>query len=283
MRLQWAVISSFCALGGITFAQQYPLAVDLELVIAVDVSYSMDVEEQQVQRQGYVAAFRSPEIVNALRGGALGKVAVTYIEWGGSAVQVVPWSLIDSPESAARFADALQRQPVRRISFTSISNALAFARALFRSNGFRASRRIIDVSGDGPNNAGAPVPVARNAAVAEGIVIDGLPIVLKGPPGSVSFAEIDVYYEKCVIGGEGAFILPVTDITQFPQAIRKKLLIEISGLKLTEGRRQQMRLVQYKPYNCRWAKNFRSSRLESSLACQSNDKLAINAGVRAAP
>ncbi|PSH65428.1 DUF1194 domain-containing protein [Phyllobacterium sophorae] len=250
MRLQWAVISSFCALGGITFAQQYPLAVDLELVIAVDVSYSMDVEEQQVQRQGYVAAFRSPEIVNALRGGALGKVAVTYIEWGGSAVQVVPWSLIDSPESAARFADALQRQPVRRISFTSISNALAFARALFRSNGFRASRRIIDVSGDGPNNAGAPVPVARNAAVAEGIVIDGLPIVLKGPPGSVSFAEIDVYYEKCVIGGEGAFILPVTDITQFPQAIRKKLLIEISGLKLTEGRGQQMRLVQYKPYNC---------------------------------
>ena len=148
----------------------------------------MDVEEQQVQRQGYVAAFRSPEIVNALRGGALGKVAVTYIEWGGSAVQVVPWSLIDSPEFAARFADALQRQPVRRISFTSISNALAFARALFRSNGFRASRRIIDVSGDGPNNAGAPVPVARNAAVAEGIVIDGLPIVLKGPPGSAAFA-----------------------------------------------------------------------------------------------
>lgn len=250
MRLQWAAITSFCVLGGITFAEQSPMAVDLELVIAVDVSYSMDVEEQQVQRHGYVAAFRSPEMVKALRGGALGKVAVTYIEWGGSAVQVVPWTLIDSSESAARFAEELQRQPARRISFTSISNALAFARVLFRSNGFQASRRIIDVSGDGPNNAGAPVPVARDAAVAEGIVIDGLPIMVKAAPGSASFPDIEAYYENCVIGGEGAFVLPVSDITKFPEAIRHKLLIEISGLKLTDVRRRQMGLVQYKPYNC---------------------------------
>jgi hypothetical protein len=251
MRLQWAVITSFCVLGGSTSVEQYPVAVDLELVIAVDVSYSMDVEEQQVQRKGYVAAFRSPEIVNALRGGALGKVAVSYIEWGGSAVQVVPWTLIDGSQSAARFAEELGRQPARRISFTSISNALAFARVLFRSNGYRGSRRVIDVSGDGPNNAGAPVPVARNAAVAEGIVIDGLPIMLNAAPDSPSFPGIDVYYEKCVIGGDGAFVLPVSDITRFPEAIRHKLFIEISGLTLTEIRRRQMGLVQYnEPYNC---------------------------------
>lgn len=252
MRLQWAVIVSLCVLSGSTAAEQYPVAVDLELVIAVDVSYSMDIEEQRIQREGYVAAFRRPEIVKALRGGPLGKVAVTYIEWGGSAVQVVPWALIDGLESAARFAEELRRQPVRRISFTSISNALAFARVLIRSNGFRASRRVIDVSGDGPNNAGAPVPVARDAAVAEGIVIDGLPIMLKEAPDSASIPDIDVYYEKCVIGGSGAFVLTVSDITQFPEAIRHKLLMEISGLKLS-GLPRQMGLVrvQYtEPYNC---------------------------------
>ena len=95
MRLQWAVIASFLVLGGSSSAEQYPVAVDLELVIAVDVSYSMDTEEQRVQRAGYVAAFLSPDIIRALRGGPLGKIAVTYIEWGGSAVQVVPWTVID--------------------------------------------------------------------------------------------------------------------------------------------------------------------------------------------
>jgi hypothetical protein len=254
MRLQWAVIVSLCVLSGSTGAEQYRVAVDLELVIAVDVSYSMDIEEQRVQREGYVAAFRRPEIVKALRGGPLGKVAVTYIEWGGSAVQVVPWTLIDGLESAARFTEDLGRQPVRRISFTSISNALAFARVLIRSNGFRASRRVIDVSGDGPNNAGAPVPVARDASIAEGIVIDGLPIMLKeAGPDPASIPDIDVYYEKCVIGGDGAFVLTVSDITQFPESIRHKLLMEISGLKLSGLPRRQMGMVrvQYtEPYNC---------------------------------
>lgn len=253
MRLGWALLASFCVLGGSASAAQYPVAVDLELVIAVDVSYSMDIEEQRLQRDGYVAAFQRPEIIRALRDGPLGQIAVTYIEWGGSAVQVVPWTLIDGSRTAAKFAEKLRRQPMRRISFTSISNALAFARELIRSNGFRATRRIIDVSGDGPNNAGAPVPIARNAAIGTEIVIDGLPIMLERARDSASIPDIDVYYEKCVIGGDGAFVLKVSDITQFANAIRDKLLIEISGLKLSGFQQRQTELahVQYRePYNC---------------------------------
>ena len=121
---------------------------------------------------------------------------------------------------------------MRRISFTSISNALAFARELIRSNRYRASRRVVDVSGDGPNNAGAPVPVARNASIAEEIVIDGLPIMLEEAPDSAWIPDIDVYYEKCVIGGDGAFVLRVTDLSQFPEAIRQKLVREISGTQV---------------------------------------------------
>ena len=253
MRLEWAILAIFCVLGGSTSAEQNSVAVDLELVVAVDVSYSMDIEEQRVQREGYVAAFRTPEIIRALRGGPLAQVAVTYIEWGGAAVQVVPWILIDSSETAAQFAEQLRRQPIRRIPFTSISNALAFARELIRSNGFQANRRIIDVSGDGPNNAGAPAPIARNAAIAEGIVIDGLPIMLERAPDSTSIPDIDVYYEKCVIGGDGAFVLKVSDIDQLAEAILNKLLIEISGLKLSRLRQHQIGLehVQFvEPYNC---------------------------------
>src|SRR5262249_2562152 len=146
--------------------------------IAADVSYSMDMEDQRIQRRGYVEAFRDPEVISAIRGGALGRIAVTYVEWGGAAVQVIPWKIIDGRQSAEWVAAPLSQQPFRRISFTSIANALAFARELMRSGGFRARRHVVDVSGDGPNNAGAPVPIARNAAVAEGIVVDGLPIML---------------------------------------------------------------------------------------------------------
>ena len=161
--------------------QQHQTAVDLALVIAVDVSYSMDIEEQRIQRLGYVTSFRDRDVIRMIRSGTLGRIAVTYVEWGGSAVQVIPWTIIDSAESANGFAAELSRRPLRRISFTSISNALAFARELFGSSGLASRRRVIDVSGDGPNNAGAPVPIARNAAVAQGIVVDGLPIMLGRP------------------------------------------------------------------------------------------------------
>ena len=173
--------------------------------------------------------------------------------WGGKAVQIVPWTLIDGSGTAAQFAEVLRRQPIRRISFTSISNALSFGRKLFQTSRFRGSRRVIDVSGDGPNNAGVPVPVARNTTIAQGIVVDGLPIMLKTAPDSASIPDLDVYYEECVIGGDGAFVLKVSDVTQFADAILNKLILEISGRKLSGLRQRQMGLTRAeytRPYNC---------------------------------
>jgi hypothetical protein len=227
--------------------------VDLQLVIAVDVSFSMDEEELRTQRAGYVDAFRNPLVVGAILAGSLGRIGVTYVEWGGTNVQAVPWSLIDSSDSAARFANTLSDQPLRRIPFTSISNTIAFARKLIRSSGLYSRRRVIDISGDGPNNYGAPAPVARNAAVHEGIVINGLPIRLDNPTVAPTIEDIDAYYHHCVIGGEGAFYLTVRTLSQFEEAIRNKLITEISGLKLSRLPQLRFHHVQYngdRRYNC---------------------------------
>lgn len=222
-------------------------AVDLELVLAVDVSFSMDPEEQELQRRGYVAAFRSPEILAAVRNGPLGRIAVTYVEWGGEPFQTVPWTLIDSAASAEGFADEFSTRPLRRISFTSITAALLFGARLLRSNAFDGLRRVIDISGDGPNNSGAPVPLARNLLVGDGVVIDGLAIMLErsGQP----FPELDTYYENCVVGGRGAFVLKVTNARDFAKAIRHKLVLEITGAKLTETRGRIVP-VGNQDYNC---------------------------------
>jgi hypothetical protein len=207
--------------------------VDLELVLAVDVSLSMDAGEQKVQREGYVEAFRHPEIVSAISSGMLGRIAVTYIEWAGSGMQRVrvPWTLIDGAESALRFAEALEAVPYERVYRTSISSALLRAAASFETSGFASPRRVIDVSGDGPNNQGPPVVLARDAVVAKGIVVNGLPIITNplNYDGFFDLAELDVYYEDCVIGGTGAFIVPVTDPAHFAGAIRRKIVMEIAA------------------------------------------------------
>lgn len=251
MNLQCALLVCV-GLVGSTPADPSPVDVDLELVLAVDVSYSMEIDEQRIQRQGYVNAFLQPALVNAIRNGPAGKIAVTYVEWGGSAVQVVPWTLIDDPDSAAQFADALNEQPMRRISFTSISNALAFSRRLFQINPFSGVRRVIDISGDGPNNSGAPAPAARNWTVAEGIVIDGLPIML-ARQNSASIPDLDAYYENCVIGGDGAFLLKVTEVGHFADAILRKLIAEILGPNVSDLRQFDLplkRVSMQADYNC---------------------------------
>jgi uncharacterized protein DUF1194 len=227
--------------------------VDLELVMAVDVSFSMNREEQRIQRGGYVAAFQDPLVIGAILAGSLGRIAVTYVEWGGSSVQTVPWTLIDSQQSATAFAKQLSDQPLRRMPFTSISDTIAFARDLIRSNAFHANRRVIDISGDGPNNYGAPAPVARNAAILEGIVIDGLPIMLARPSNVPAIVDIDAYYHHCVIGGDGAFLIRVRSLGEFAEAIRKKLVTEITGLILSDLPQDGMHSVKYHPasaYNC---------------------------------
>src|SRR5476651_905662 len=208
------------------------IAVDVELVIAVDVSYSMDPEEQALQREGYIMALTSREFLRALHEGANGKIVVTYFEWAGQFDQkiVMPWRLIDGPESADAVAAEIARAPYRRASRTSISGALRFAKPLFDNSGYRGLRRVIDVSGDGANNNGPLVVPTRDDVLAAGITINGLPIMLKRPNiGSIDIEELDIYYEDCVIGGAGAFVVPIRERAKFIEATRTKLVLEIAG------------------------------------------------------
>ena len=208
------------------------IPVDVELVIAVDVSYSMDPEEQALQREGYILALTSKEFLHALRQGANGKIAVTYFEWAGQSDQkiILPWRLIDGPEAADAVAAEIARAPYRRASRTSIAGALRFAKPLFDDSGYKGLRRVIDVSGDGTNNAGPLIVPTRDEVLAAGITINGLPIMLKRPyVGSLDIENLDVYYEDCVIGGPGAFVIPIREREKFIEATRTKLVLEIAG------------------------------------------------------
>jgi len=206
-------------------------AADLELVIAVDVSLSMDLDEQRLQRDGYVAAFRDPEVHKAITSGPNGRIVVTYMEWAGPPTQqvVIPWTKIDGSAAALAFADRLEATPISRARMTSISSALQFSGRLFDTSGARGIRRVIDVSGDGPNNAGLPVVPVRDDLIGQGIVINGLPIMLKLATGFFDLADLDRYYADCVIGGTGAFMIPIKDKAEFQTATRRKLLLEIAG------------------------------------------------------
>jgi hypothetical protein len=211
------------------------IPVDTELVLAVDVSNSMDPEEQELQRDGYIAALTSREFMQALRSGTHGKVSVIYFEWAGLYDQkiLMPWRLIDGPESADAVASEIARAPYRRAPRTSIYGALQFARPLFDASGYNGFRRVIDVSGDGANNMGPPVTLMRDEALAAGITINGLPIMLKrentyGMYG-MTMQNLDIYYEDCVIGGPGAFVVAIKERDQFKEATRTKLVLEIAG------------------------------------------------------
>ncbi|HEY0353926.1 MAG TPA: DUF1194 domain-containing protein [Enterovirga sp.] len=209
--------------------------VDLALVLAVDISFSMDPDEQTLQREGFIEAFRSSVVQDAIRRGVIGRIAVTYMEWAGSGDQrvVVPWALIDTPESAAAFAEALAARPARRAARTSISGAIDFAVKLLAESSFATNRQVIDVSGDGPNNQGRPVLAARADAIARGITINGLPIMLKAP-GYFDIADLDIYYRDCVIGGQGAFMVPARERDQFRDAVKTKIMLEVAGLSGTK-------------------------------------------------
>jgi len=206
--------------------------VDVELVIAVDVSYSMDMDELAVQREGYAQAITSNEFLQALKTGPNGKVAITYFEWAASTDQkiIIPWRVIDGPESADAVAAEILKAPLRRASRTSISGAINFAMPLFEQNPYPGLRRVIDVSGDGPNNNGSLVTVARDAALAKGITINGLPIMMKQTSYSTMDIEnLDLYYEDCVIGGPGSFVVPIKGREKFKEAIRTKLVLEVAN------------------------------------------------------
>ena len=205
------------------------MEVDVEIVLAVDTSRSMDLAELAVQRDGYLTALRHPDLVRAITAGPLGRIAIAYFEWSGQAQDgtLVPWTIVDGPPAAARLADEIAAMPVSRTRGTSISRALHFATVLLEDDAVDGARRIIDVSGDGANNVGPPVTGARDEALARGITINGLPIVISGFGAQ---AGLDRYYEDCVIGGEGAFMMVARTGDELARTIRRKLILEISGL-----------------------------------------------------
>ena len=239
-------------------------AVDVELVLAVDVSYSMDMDELAVQREGYAQALVSREFLQALRSLPNGKISVTFFEWAASNDQkvIIPWRVIDGPETADAVAAEILKAPIRRASRTSISGAIYFAMPLFESNPYPGLRRVIDISGDGPNNNGAPVTPAREAALAKGITINGLPIMVKEPSYSTMDIEnLDWYYEDCVIGGPGSFVVAIKDREKFREAIRSKLLLEVAGrtperplIPVAENEPRVSCLIGEKMWQDRWGR-----------------------------
>ena len=201
------------------------LPVDLALVLAVDASGSVDQVRFELQKQGYVAAFRHPRVIGAIQSGPAQSIAVIMMQWTGPALQVtvVPWTRISDAASAYAFSDQIAAAP--RALFgggTSISGAIDTGMALLFDNPFKATRRVIDISGDGSNNRGRPVNQARDEAVRAGVGINGLPILALEP-------ELDRYFEQNVIGGPGAFMIAAKNFETFGDAILKKLIAEIAG------------------------------------------------------
>jgi hypothetical protein len=211
-------------------AQTDEMEVDVELVLMVDVSRSMSPAELELQRRGYAEALASDEVIAAIGRGFLGQVAIAYVEWAGDGAQrvIVPWRLLRGREDALGFAEALDGNFPLGMRRTSISGAIAAGRALIEGNGYQGLRRVIDISGDGPNNHGAAVTGARDAALAAGIVINGLPLMTQdGHYAQYNLDDLDAYYLACVVGGPGSFALPVYHWQDFAQAVKRKLVLEL--------------------------------------------------------
>ncbi len=212
-------------------AQQ--VEVDVELVLMVDVSRSMSPFELEIQRRGYAEALVSDPVMTAVRAGLLGRVALAYVEWAGAGSQrvVVDWSLIETEQDARRFVETLSQSFPVGLQRTSIADALAMGARMLEQNDFVGLRRVIDMSGDGPNNHGARVLAARDAVLAKGIVINGLPLMTRDGVDTPWYLEdLDVYYLNCVIGGPGAFAIPVARWESFAEAVRRKLVLELVGV-----------------------------------------------------
>lgn len=211
-------------------AQADEVEVDLELVLMVDVSRSMTPRELEIQRRGYAAALRSDEVHAAVRSGLLQRIALSYVEWSGTQEIIVDWRLVETREDLEAFAGTLTAEFDPALRRTSISEALVFGALHMRSNGYAGLRRVIDISGDGPNNQGRPVAVARDRVLAEGITVNGLPLMTREGMGMQWHLDrLDLYYQACVTGGPGAFVIPVLDWEGFADAVLRKLVLEIAG------------------------------------------------------
>ncbi|WP_231712626.1 DUF1194 domain-containing protein [Vineibacter terrae] len=232
-RVMWrgCVLLGLCAMPA---AAQDTKEVDLALVLAVDVSGSIDPDEAELQRQGYVRAFTDPLIKKAILGGYSGRIAVAYFEWSDAWRQqlLVDWTLLDSEAAIEAFADRLAKAPITILTRTSISGAIRYAVPLFERNPYSAERKVLDISGDGANNDGGLVTQARDDALTQKITINGLPI-MNGRPNKYGFPpdpDLDRYYEGCVIGGPRSFLVVANSFQNFDDAVRKKLMQEIAGI-----------------------------------------------------
>ena len=212
---------------------QMKTPVDLELVMATDVSWSIDDAEAQLQRQGIADAFRSSEIVRAIRTGVLRRIAVAYMDYSSAHFNkiIIDWRIIHDQASAEKFADDLLAAPLSSGRRTSISDAVEMAAEMIVSNAIEGTRRVIDVSGDGPNNWGNQVDDVRDTTTKRRITINGLPIMNPADAFNSRYylADLDLYYRGCVIGGPGAFYIVANSFKDYARAVRRKLVMEIAG------------------------------------------------------
>jgi len=229
-----AVALAALSAAPIPAATAAPVAVDLELVLAADVSQSIDEEEALLQRQGVAQAFRSPEVIRAITSGFLRRIAVAYVDYSSRDFNklVIDWRVIGDQASAEAFAAELDKAPLTFGRRTSISDGVEFAAGLIEGNDIEGTRRVIDVAGDGPNNYGRLVDDVRDATIARRITINGLPIMNKRDAWNSRYylPDLDLYYRGCVIGGPGAFLIVANSFADFARAIRRKLILEIAGL-----------------------------------------------------
>ncbi|MCV2863808.1 DUF1194 domain-containing protein [Albidovulum sediminicola] len=235
--------------------------VDLELLLMVDVSRSMSAEELEIQRQGYARALTGDAVAAALGRTLTGRIALAYVEWAGEYRQSIrhDWALIEDRDDLEAFAATLLQGRSVTQSRTSIASALRFGAFLIGANEFAGLRRVIDISGDGPNNQGGLVTEARDEVLAEGITINGLPLMTHDDYGARwRLEDLDIYYSRCVVGGPGAFVVPVTDWRDFSDAVTRKLVLEIAGAPVERLHAAQADA----PYDCQigekmWRRNRR--------------------------
>ena len=237
MKRRSALVGSLAAMAAAATAAKADTPVDLQLVLAVDVSRSIDEVEAELQRRGYIEALTNERVIDAILSGEHKRIAICYTEWAGTHYQVVviDWTMLDSPTAARRFAEKLAEAPRESQSWTAVGAALAHAGQRFENSGFAPKRRVIDVSGDGRTNDGPPAEIVRDKLVAQGIVINGLPVMMNrtnfGRPPDLM---LDKYYEENVIGGPGSFMIVADNFDHFSRAVRTKLVREISSIKTAQ-------------------------------------------------
>ena len=205
--------------------------VDVELVLGVDTSRSMDFDELALQREGYARALEHPSFIHVIRAGLHQQVAVTYFDWGGPGHHdvILPWTIINSEDDAAQAAAILRAAEIKNLRGTGISGAIVKGIEMIEANDIQSDRQIIDISGDGPNNVGMPVTQARDQAAAKSIEVNGLPLMLKQPGSTYNIHDLDIYYQDCVVTGPTAFVILVEDVDRLATSILRKLVLEVAG------------------------------------------------------